>query len=87
MFDYVSYQVTEKYQELTAEAVNGKLGIVKTFLMEKLIGGTKKHLQNRIDAYTSDRCVPTYYYHSTGTACLFTHLFLHSHNPGCYLVG
>ncbi|HNQ18591.1 MAG TPA: hypothetical protein PLW90_06290 [Smithellaceae bacterium] len=76
MFDYVSYQVTEKYQELTTEAVNGKLGIVKTFLIGKLIGGTKSIYKTGLMLILLiAACALTYYYHSTGTACLFTHLF------------
>src|SRR4030065_518696 len=40
MFDYVSYQVTEKYQELVVGDVDKKFGVVKPLLMGKLFGGT-----------------------------------------------
>src|SRR4030065_1734437 len=42
MFEYVSYQVTEKYQELVIGDIDKKFGVVKTLLMGKLFGGTKK---------------------------------------------
>ena len=76
MFDYVSYQVTEKYQELTVEGVNKKLGIVKTFLMGKLIGGTKSIYKIIFMAILLiAACIVTYYNHAAGKAVVFTHLF------------
>ena len=76
MFDYVSYQVTEKYQQLTVEAVNKKLGIVKTFLMGKLVGGMKNTYKVAFMAILIiAACILTYYNHTAGQAVVFTHLF------------
>ena len=76
MFDYVSYQVTEKYQELAIENVNKKLGGVKSFLMGKLIGGTKNIYKTMVTAILLiAACFITYYNHTAGTAIVFTHLF------------
>ncbi|HDQ03922.1 MAG TPA: hypothetical protein ENN23_05040 [Deltaproteobacteria bacterium] len=77
MFDYVSYQVTEKYQELTAESVNRKLGIVKAFLMGKLIGGTKNiHKTIMMLLLLAAAIILTYYNHVIQeTEVTFTHLF------------
>ena len=77
MFDYVSYQVTEKYQELVIGDIDKKFGVVKTLLMGKLFGGTKniyKILLMIILLVGS--CILTYYYHAiAGTGIIFTHLF------------
>ena len=76
MFDYVSYQVTEKYQELAIDNVNKKLGGVKSFLMGKLIGGTKNIYKTMVTAILLiAACFITYYNHTAGTAAVFTHLF------------
>jgi len=76
MFDYVSYQVTEKYQQLTMEGVNKKLGIVKTFLMGKLIGGMKNTYKLAFMAVLLIAAgILTYYNHTAGKVVVFTHLF------------
>ena len=76
MFDYVSYQVTEKYQQLTVEAVNKKLGIVKTFLMGKLVGGMKNTYKIAFMAILIIAAsFLTYYNHTAGQVVVFTHLF------------
>ncbi|HDQ03918.1 MAG TPA: hypothetical protein ENN23_05020 [Deltaproteobacteria bacterium] len=77
MFDYVSYQVTEKYQELTVGDVEKKLGFVKTMLMGKLIGGTKNiYKTTSMVILLAGATIITYYNHAVqGTEAIFTHLF------------
>jgi hypothetical protein len=77
MFDYVSYQVTEKYQELLVSDVDKKFGIVKTMLMGKLMGGTKSIYKILLMIILLiGACALTYYYHAiVGTGIIFTHLF------------
>jgi hypothetical protein len=77
MFDYVSYQVTEKYQELVIGDVDKKFGIVKTLLMGKLFGGTKNIYKILLMIILLiGACILTYYYHAIiGTGVIFTHLF------------
>lgn len=76
MFDYVSYQVTEKYQQLTMERVNKKLGVVKTFLMGKLIGGMKNAYKVAfMIVLLIAAAILTYYNHTAGKVVVFTHLF------------
>src|SRR4030066_2517181 len=63
MFDYVSYQVTEKYQELAIDDANKKLGVVRTFLMGKLVGGMKNTYKVAFMAILIiAACILTYYY-------------------------
>ena len=77
MFDYVSYQVTEKYQELTIGDVEKKLGAVKTLMMKGLIGGKKSiYKLGLIAIFLLTACTLTYYYHGIlRTEGIFTHLF------------
>jgi hypothetical protein len=77
MFDYVSYQVTEKYQELIIGDVEKKLGAIKTLMMKGLIGGKKSIYKVGLMAiFLLGACILTYYYHATlGTEVIFTHLF------------
>jgi len=76
MFDYVSYQVTERYQQLAAEAVNKKLGIIKTFLMGKLVGGLKDTYKlTAMMLLLIAAAVLTYHNHTAGKVVVFTHLF------------
>jgi hypothetical protein len=77
MFDYVSYQVTEKYQELIIGDVDKKFSIVKTMLMGKLLGGTKSIYKILLMIILLiGACILTYYYHAVvGTGMIFTHLF------------
>jgi len=77
MFDYVSYQVTEKYQELVIGDVEKKLGAIKTLMMKGLIGGKKSIYKVGLMAiFLLSACILTYYYHATlGTGVIFTHLF------------
>ena len=77
MFDYVSYQVTEKYQELVIGDVEKKLGAIKTLMMKGLIGGKKNiYKAGMMAIFLLGACILTYYYQATlKTEGLFTHLF------------
>jgi ABC-type multidrug transport system permease subunit len=77
MFDYVSYQVTEKYQELAIGDVEKKLGAIKTLMMKGHIGGKKGvYKAGLIGIFLLVACILTYYNQATlKTEGLFTHLF------------
>ena len=76
MYDYVSYQVIEKYQELINDEVDRKLGSIR-MLMKNPIGGLKSVYKNGLmGIMLLGACILTYYYHATlGTGVIFTHLF------------
>ncbi len=76
MFDYVSYQVTERYEELVYKN-NKRLSIVQTLFKKGYAGG-----ENSIFKYwvmpglILVAFIITYYYHSIlQTGVIFTHLF------------
>jgi hypothetical protein len=77
MFDYVSYQVTEKYQELAIDDANKKLGTIKTILIGEGDGGKKDIYKiGLMGIFLLAACILTYYNHATlKTEGLFTHLF------------
>jgi hypothetical protein len=77
MFDYVSYQVTEKYQELIIGSVEKRLGAIKTLMMKGQIGGkSSTYKVGLMTIFLFVACILTYYYHSAlKTEGLFTHLF------------
>jgi hypothetical protein len=77
MYDYVSYQVIEKYQELINDDVDKKLGSIKTMMMKSPIGGIKSiYKSGMMGILLLVACMLTYYYHATlGTGVIFTHLF------------
>ena len=77
MYDYVSYQVIEKYQELINDDVDKKLGSIKTMMMNTPIGGIKSiYKSGLMGILLLGACILTYYYHATlGTGVIFTHLF------------
>jgi hypothetical protein len=77
MFDYATYQITEKYQELISRDVDRKLGAVKTIMMEGAGGGKKGAFKaGLMGVLLLIACVLTYYYHATlGKGVIFTHLF------------
>jgi hypothetical protein len=76
MYDYVAYQVIEKYQELIKGDVDKKLGSIK-MMMNKPIGGIKSiYKSGLMGILLLGACILTYYYHATlGTGVIFTHLF------------
>ena len=77
MFDYVSYQVIEKYQELMIGSVEKRLGAIKTLMMKGQIGGRGSiYKVGMMAIFLLVACILTYYYHATlGTGIIFTHLF------------
>jgi hypothetical protein len=77
MFDYVSYQVIEKYQELIVGSVDKKLGAIKTLMMKGHMGGKGSIYKiGLMTIFLLVACILTYYYHATlGTGIIFTHLF------------
>jgi hypothetical protein len=77
MFDYVSYQVIEKYQELIVGSVDKRLGAIKTLMMNGQIGGkSSTYKAGLMTVFLIAACVLTYYYHAIlGTGIIFTHLF------------
>ena len=77
MFDYVSYQVTEKYQELTSSEVEKILHAVKTLMMKGCIGGENSiYKSGIITIFLVAAFFITFYYHSVlRTEVVFTHLF------------
>ena len=77
MFDYVSYQVIEKYQELIVGSVERRLGAIKTLMMKGQIGGKNNiYKVGLMTIFLLIACILTYYYHATlKTGGLFTHLF------------
>jgi hypothetical protein len=77
MFDYVSYQVTEKYQELIIGSVEKRLGAIKTLMMKEQIGcKSSTYKVGLMTIFLFAACILTYYYHSSlKTEGLFTHLF------------
>ena len=77
LFDYVSYQVIEKYQELITGSVERRLGAIKTLMMKGPIGGKgSTYKAGLMTIFLLAACILTYYYHATlKTEDLFTHLF------------
>jgi len=77
MFDYVCYQVTERYQELMKAEVDTRLSLIKTLTMEHTDKGEKSFYKTGIIMLAVILAGGlTYYYHATlGTGALFTHLF------------
>jgi hypothetical protein len=77
MFDYVSYQIIEKYQELIIGSVERRLGAIKTLMMKGQIGGKgSTYKVGLMTIFLLVACLLTYHYHATlKTEELFTHLF------------
>jgi len=76
MYDYVSYQVIEKYQELINEEVDKKLGPVKMMMNNPVVGIKGIYKSGLMGILLLGACILTYYYHATlGTGVIFTHLF------------
>jgi len=77
MFDYAMYQITEKYQELTSQDIDRKLGAIKTLRMETSAGGKRGVFKaGLMGAFLLIACALTYYCHAElGTDVIFTHLF------------
>jgi len=77
LFDYVSYQVTEKYEELIRSDIDKRLYAVETLMKKGCIGGEKNVYKYWIIAgFIFVALIITYYYHSVlQTGVIFTHLF------------
>lgn len=77
LFDYVSYQVIEKYQELIIGSVERRLGAIKTLMIKGQIGGKgSTYKVGLMTVFLLVACILTYHYHATlKTEELFTHLF------------
>jgi hypothetical protein len=77
MFDYVAYQVIEKYQEFVHADVDKQLGFIKKMIMNRPIGGIKNIYKSLImGILLLAASIMTFYYHSSmGMGTIFTHLF------------
>jgi hypothetical protein len=77
LFDYVSYQVTEKYEELVHRDVNRRLFVVQTLVKKSCLGGEKNVFKYWfMAAFILAGFILTFYYHSIlKTGVVFTHLF------------
>lgn len=77
MFDYATYQITERYQTLISEDIDRKLGALKTLKMEDSTGGNRPVLKAVLmGAFLFMACALTYYCHAKlGSDVIFTHLF------------
>lgn len=77
MFDYVSYQTIEKYQELARVDVDKKFGSIKMLIKDKPFDGKGSAYKIAImTILLLGACGLTYYYHaSLATGVIFTHLF------------
>ncbi|PKN39009.1 MAG: hypothetical protein CVU62_02080 [Deltaproteobacteria bacterium HGW-Deltaproteobacteria-2] len=77
MFDYVSYQVIERYQDLIIGSVERRIGAIKTLMMKGPIGAKKNIYKFGLMAiFILLACILTYHNHATlKTEGLFTHLF------------
>ncbi len=76
MYDYVSYQVIEKYQELIHDAVDKKLGSITMMMNNPVVNIKSIYKSGLMGILLLVSCILTYYYHATlGTGVIFTHLF------------
>jgi len=77
LFDYVSYQVAEKYEELMREHVNKIFSSARNFMERGCLGRGKNLFQRAlIGGLVFLAFVLTYYCHAVGrTSVVFTHLF------------
>ena len=77
LFDYVSYQVTEKYEELIHRDVNKRLSIVQTLVRKSCLGAEKNVSKYWLMAvFILAGVILTFYCHSVRqTGIVFTHLF------------
>ena len=76
MYDYVSYQVIEKYQELIHDDVDKKVGSIKLMMSNPISGIKNIYKSGLMGILLLIACILSYYYHATlGTGVIFTHLF------------
>ena len=77
MFDYVSYQLTEKYHELIKIDVDKQIGSIKTLIKDSTFGDQGHAYKTAIMIILLlGACILTYYYHTAlATGAIFTHFF------------
>jgi hypothetical protein len=78
MYDYVSFQIMEKYNELVTRDIDKKIGSIKTLIMDKPFGDKGNGYKIGFMAtLLLIACGLTYYYYhsSLATGAIFTHLF------------
>ncbi|MFA5322319.1 MAG: hypothetical protein WC373_06555 [Smithella sp.] len=77
MFDYVSYQVVEKYEELIHRDVDKRLSVLQTLMKKGCIGGERNACKYGImTVLVISVFIITYYCHALlHTGVVFTHLF------------
>jgi hypothetical protein len=77
MFDYVSYQVIERYQDLIIGSVERRIGAIKTLMMKGQIVGKENIFKvGLMIVFLLVACLLTYYNHAIlKTEGFFTHLF------------
>jgi hypothetical protein len=76
MYDYVSYQVIEKYQELIHDDVDKKIGSIKLMMNNPISGIKNIYKSGLMGILILVACILSYYYHAIlGTGVIFTHLF------------
>lgn len=77
LFDYVSYQVIEKYHELVNSDIDKKIGSIKALMKDEPFDGKGRAYKIGLMAILLlAACGLTYYYHAAlATGVIFTHLF------------
>lgn len=77
MFDYVSYQVTEKYEQLIHRDIDKRLFIAETLMKKTCLGGRNNAFKySFISVMLVAALALMFYYHSVvQTGVIFTHLF------------
>jgi hypothetical protein len=77
LFDYVSYQVIEKYQELILGSVERRIGAIKTLMMKGSLGAKNNiYKVGLMIVFLLIACILTYHNHANlKTEGLFTHIF------------
>jgi hypothetical protein len=76
MYDYVSYQVIEKYQEMIQNDVDKKIGSIKLVMNNPISSIKNIYKSGLMGILILVACILSYYYHAIlGTGVIFTHLF------------
>lgn len=76
MYDYVSYQVIEKYQEMIHNDVDKKIGSIKLVMNNPISSIKNIYKSGLMGILILVACILSYYYHAIlGTGVIFTHLF------------
>jgi len=76
MYDYVSYQVIEKYQEMIQNDVDKNIGSIKLVMNNPISSIKNIYKSGLMGILILVACILSYYYHAIlGTGVIFTHLF------------